>query len=85
MFKFLIRRTLDLKCRGDLIPPFVELDVSNLDLKDKIFADQMELPKGAEWVKLVSELEYNNFRTFFLICKRVSFDGNSTTGALWLL
>lgn len=37
-----------------MIPPFVEIDVSNLDLKDKIFADQMELPKGTEWVKLVS-------------------------------
>ncbi|GMH45813.1 hypothetical protein BSKO_13776 [Bryopsis sp. KO-2023] len=50
-FPLMIRRVLELKCPADKIPPFVELDVSGMDIKDKIFPEQMVLPPGTEYFK----------------------------------
>ena len=42
------RTVLDLDCRPDAIPEFIEVNVAPLDLGDKIQAKDLELPEGCQ-------------------------------------
>lgn len=44
------KRTVSLNCRGDSIPPFIELDVKNMPLDDRIVISDLVslLPQGAK-------------------------------------
>lgn len=51
----MIRYTLRIKCRGDCIPPYLEADVSKLDFDGKLFAKDLPLPPGVEYLNVVGE------------------------------
>ena len=48
----MVNRTVRLMCRGDSIPPFIELDVKNLALDQRIVVSDLigKLPSGSELI-----------------------------------
>ena len=52
-FPFLIRRYVECLCPGDTIPSSIEVDVSGLNLGQKVLLPQLRLPAGIQLVAQV--------------------------------
>ena len=54
----IVQKTLPCLCKGSAIPPFIEVDVSRLDLGDRILVSQLSILEGVTCVVKVST-KYN--------------------------
>jgi len=53
---YTMMRTVKYRCPGDAIPPFIEVDLSSLDMGEKILLRDLKVPPGISLVKKDSSL-----------------------------